>query len=196
MFTQKNIKKSSPTIVLIAGGSCSGKSEFSKWFENSLVISLDYFYKDKEFVPKDEEWGYNFDHPEAVAIDECADALRRLLKNKKVMVPDYDMLSSTRVGKKEIRLNSKIKFIIVEGMFVFYPPLRELGDMKIFLDTPAEIRVARRMIRDIKRKGRTKVEIMANFVHAERNYSKFVEPMKKYADLIVPFSFNPVKFKK
>ena len=185
-----------PIVVLIAGGSGSGKSEFAKWFKNSLIIELDSFYKPKDKVPKDKEWGYNFDHPDAIDIKECAETIKILLKKKKAIIPRYDMILSERVGKREVRLNKKTKFIIVEGIFTFYSPLREQADVKIFLDTPTEIRVARRMIRDVKRKGRTKVEIMANFVHAERNYMKFIEPMKKYADIIIPFSFNPVQFRR
>ncbi|OGK10338.1 hypothetical protein A2767_07250 [Candidatus Roizmanbacteria bacterium RIFCSPHIGHO2_01_FULL_35_10] len=184
-----------PQVILIAGGSCSGKSEFAKWFKNSVIIELDNFYKPKDQVPKDSEWGYNFDHPDAINIKEAADALSLLLKNKKVIIPKYDFIVSERVGKREISINKKTKFVIMEGIFTFYSPLRELAKIKIYLDTPTEVRVARRMIRDVKRKGRTKVEIMANFVHAERNYMKFIKPMKKYADLIIPFSFNPVKFR-
>ena len=185
-----------PLVILVTGGSGSGKSEFAKWFKHSIIIELDSFYKPKSQVPKDPEWGYNFDHPDAVNIKECAETIQLLLKKRKVKIPVYEMISSERKGYKEVRLDKKIKFLIIEGIFTFYSPLRELADIKIFLNTPTEIRIARRMIRDVKRKGRTKVEIMANFVHAERNYMKFIEPMKKYADIIIPFSFNPVKFKK
>ncbi len=184
-----------PIVILITGGSGSGKSEFAKWYKHAVIIELDSFYKAKTQVPKDPEWGYNFDHPDAVDIKEAAKALQTLLKKKKVIIPNYDFIISERVGKREILITRKTKFVIMEGIFTFYSPLRELADIKIFLDTPTEIRIARRMIRDVKRKGRSKVEIMANFVHAERNYLKFIEPMKKYADLIIPFSFNPVKFK-
>ena len=185
-----------PLVILVTGGSGSGKSEFARWFKQAVIVELDSFYRPKSQVPKNEEWGYDFDNPDAIDIRECADALRTLLKKEKVIIPKYDFIISERIGKREVRLTRKTKFIIIEGIFTFYSPLREAGDIKIFLDTPTEIRVARRMIRDVKRKGRTKVEIMANFVHAERNYMKFIEPMKKYADIIIPFSFNPVQFKR
>ncbi|OGK25025.1 hypothetical protein A3A46_04305 [Candidatus Roizmanbacteria bacterium RIFCSPLOWO2_01_FULL_37_13] len=185
-----------PAVILITGGSGSGKSEFTRWFKHAVVIELDSFYKPKDQVPKDKEWGYNFDHPNAVDIEECAETIKKLLKKKKAMVPRYDMILSERVGKREVKLTKKVQFIIVEGIFTFYSPLRELADIKIFLDTPTEIRVARRMIRDVKRKGRTKLEIMSNFVHAERNYYKHIEPMKKFADVIIPFSFNPIQLKR
>lgn len=190
------MKQNIPTLILVTGGSGSGKSEFAKWFKHSLVIELDSFYKAKQQVPRDPEWGFNFDHPDAIDIKECAVTIDSLMKKKKAIIPKYDFISCERVGKREVEITKKTKFVIVEGIFTFYSPLRELADIRIFLDTPTEIRVARRMIRDVKRKGRTKVEIMANFVHAERNYMKFIDPMKKYADIIIPFSFNPVKFKK
>ncbi|OGK32913.1 hypothetical protein A3F57_03075 [Candidatus Roizmanbacteria bacterium RIFCSPHIGHO2_12_FULL_36_11] len=182
-------------VILITGGSGSGKSEFAKWFKHAIVIELDSFYKPKDQVPKHDEWGYDFDNPEAIDINECAESLKILLKKRKVTIPKYDFIISERIGKREIEITKKTKFIIIEGIFTFYSPLRELADIKIFLDTPTELRVARRMIRDVKRKGRTKIEIMANFVHAERNYAKFIEPMKKYADIVIPFSSSPVQIR-
>jgi len=129
-------------------------------------------------------------------IEECAKAIKQLLTTGKTRIPVYDMLTSSATGSKEVRLKKHTKFVVIEGMFSFYPPLGNMASMKIFLDTPMEIRVARRMLRDIKRKGRTKVEILTDFIHVEKSYAQFVEPMKKHADLIIPFSHSPVEFKK
>ena len=183
-------------IILITGGSGSGKSEFATWYKNALVIELDSFYRPLKDVPKDGSGNYDFDTPEAVNIAECAQMVDELLKTKKSTIPLYDMKKNERTGRKTITIGNDIKFIIVEGIFSFYSPLRELADLKVFLDTPTEVRVSRRMIRDVKRKGKSNLEIMANFINIEKSYKKYIEPMKKYADLIIPFSYNPVQFMK
>ncbi len=183
-----------PLVILVAGGSCSGKSEFAKWFKHSVLLDLDRFYLPFPKIPRDKNGTPNFDTPEAIAIDECARAVEELAKGGKVHVPTYSFLTNDRTGEEIMQLSSATKFIVVEGLYALYSPLKELGDMKIFLDTPAEIRVARRMIRDVERKKRTKSEILSNFVTAEEGYQKYVEHTKAFADVIIPYSFNPVKF--
>jgi len=103
------------------------------------------------------------------------------------------MKENRRVGMRNITLDSNIKFIVIEGIFSFFPPLYELGNLKIFMDTPTEIRVSRRISRDIERKGFSHTEILMSFMTAEENYHKYIEPMKEKADLIIPFSANPIK---
>lgn len=181
-------------IVLVAGGSCSGKSEFAKWFKNSVLLDLDRFYLPFSKIPRDNNNVPNFDTPDAIAIDECAEAVKKLAQGEKVKVPTYSFLTNDRTGEEEIQASKDTKFVVVEGLYALYSPLRELGDIKIFLDTPAEVRVARRMIRDVERKKRTKSEILSNFVTAEEGYQKYVEKTKEVADLVIPFSYNPVKF--
>jgi uridine kinase len=180
-------------VILITGGTCSGKSEFTKWFHNGVVIEQDNFYKGKSRLQPNSEGNYDFDTPEAMDLAECARVVKELLDHRKTQIPLYDMLTSERKGKQEIILPIQTKFIIVEGIFAFYPPLDELADLKIFIDAPIEIRLARRMIRDITRKGKTKIEIMADFIPIERSYQKYIEPMRKEADLIIPFSYNPIQ---
>ncbi len=182
-----------PLVVLVAGGSCSGKSEFGKWYRNSLLIDLDSFYLPLSNLPHGKDGGYNFDTPDAIGIEECAKAIKELLRKGVTEIPKYSFIQNDRIGTQTIRLKRTTKFIVVEGMYTLYSPLLDLGDIKIFLDTPAEIRVARRMLRDVKRKNRTKQEILSNFVLAEEGYQKYVEPTKKKADLIIPMSMNPIK---
>lgn len=181
-------------VVLVAGGSCSGKSEFAKWFHNALSLDLDRFYYPLDRIPKDKQGEYNFDTPEAIDLAACAKAVKELVVGKSVEVPTYSFIKNNPIGKESVQITKSIKFIIVEGMYTFFSPLLELGDIKIFLDTPTEIRIARRMTRDVERKNRTKHEILSNFIEAEKGYQKFVEPTKKYADLVIPFSFNPITF--
>lgn len=183
-----------PLVVLIAGGTCSGKSEFVKWFRHSVFISLDRFYLPLPKIPKTETGNLDFDTPLAVGIEECVKAIRTLLKKGQVTVPIYDYVKNDRIGEEKIKLKQSTRYIVVEGMYSFYPPLRQLGNIKIFMDTPSEIRVARRMVRDIKRKKRSHKDTLADFIHAEEKYKEFVDPTKKYADVIIPFSSNPLKF--
>lgn len=135
---------------------------------------------------------YNFDAPESVDIAACAKAIRQLTQGKSATIPTYDMKMSERIGVQKINVHSGVKFLIIEGIFSFYSPLRELGDLKIYLDTPTEIRVARRMVRD-EQKGRSDIETLSWSITVEKNHKKYIEPMKKYADLVIPFSYNPVQ---
>lgn len=178
------------------GGSGSGKSEFAQWFRNALVIELDRFYQPISDIPKDAEGNYDFDRPESIDIQECAEVIQEIVDKGESTVPIYDMVKNERTGSEKIKRSLDTKYIIVEGIFSFYSPLQEMADLKIFLDTPTEARVARRMVRDVKRKGKSNLEIMADFINVEKNYLKYIEPMKKHADLIIPFSYNPVQFVK
>ena len=103
------------------------------------------------------------------------------------------MKISDRVGTQTITPKPDTKFVVVEGIFTFHEPLRELGDLKIFIDTPTEIRVARRMLRD-EEKGRSEIDTLSWSITVEKYHRQHVEPMKKFADLIIPFSYNPVRF--
>ncbi len=181
------------TTILISGGSCSGKSVFAHLFQHAFILEMDHFYFGKAQMKKMPDGSYDFDAPEAVDIADCARAARQLLTGKKVTIPKYDMVTSDRIGMQTIQLPLQTRFLIIEGIFAFNSPLRELGDLKIYLDTPTEIRVARRMLRD-EQKGRSPIETLNWSITVEKNHRKYIEPMKKYADLVIPFSYNPVKF--
>jgi uridine kinase len=179
-------------VVLVCGGSCSGKSSFAQLFANGLVLSMDHFYYGKSKMKAESDGSYNFDAPESVNIAECAEAIAKLSERISVEIPVYDMKISERVGVQTISVKPETQFIIVEGIFSFHSPLREIATMKIFLDTPTEVRVARRMLRDVE-KGRSDIETLSWSITVEKNHAKYIEPMKKYADLAIPFSYNPVK---
>jgi uridine kinase len=180
-------------IVLISGGSCSGKSTIAHSFKNSLVIELDNFYKPTEDVPKNSEGNPDFDQPSSLNIEECCHVVKDLQEKGEARLPIYNIKESRRTGYEKIKIMPSTKFIVIEGLFTFYSPLLELGDMKIFMDTPAEIRVSRRMNRDIERKGFTHTQILKAFIVVEENYHKYIEPTKEKADLVIPFSANPIK---
>jgi uridine kinase len=181
------------SIILVCGGSCSGKSVFAQMFKNAYILEMDHFYLGKAQMKTQPDGSYDFDAPESVNIAECAEALSHLKTGKPTTIPVYDMVISDRTGTQSIQLLPEHKFIVVPGIFSFYSPLRELGDMKIFIDTPREIRVARRMLRDVQ-KGRNDIDTLAWSITVEKNHQKYIEPMKQYADLVVPFSYNPVEF--
>lgn len=180
-------------IILICGGSCSGKTIFAHFFRNAFVLPMDHFYFGKASMKKGKDGSYNFDAPSSVDIKGCAKAALSLAEGKATTIPVYDMKTSDRTGTQILHIPEKTKFLIVEGIFSFYSPLREIGDLKIYLDIPPEIRVARRMIRDVE-KGRSGIDTLAWSIVVEKNHREHIEPMKKYADLIVPFSYNPVAF--
>lgn len=184
-----------PMVVLICGGSCSGKSVFASLFQNAVILPQDHFYLPKGKMKPDEKGKYNFDVPESIDITECAQAAKLLTEGKSATIPVYDMKISDRTGKQIISPRSTDKFVVVEGIFTFNSPLRELGGLKIFIDTPTEIRVARRMLRD-EEKGRSEIDTLAWSMTVEKYHRLYVEPMKKYADLIIPFSYNPIRFGK
>jgi uridine kinase len=181
------------TTVLVCGGSCSGKSVFAQRFTNAFILEMDHFYVGKAQMKPQADGSLDFDAPESVNIAECAKAVQELKTGQPVTIPVYDMVKSDRVGTQTIQLKPEDKFIVVPGIFSFYSPLRELADMKIYVDTPREIRVARRMIRDVQ-KGRNDIDTLSWSITVEKNHQKYIEPMKEYADLIIPFSYNPVEF--
>ncbi|KKQ30018.1 MAG: Uridine kinase [Candidatus Shapirobacteria bacterium GW2011_GWE1_38_10] len=154
---------------------------------------MDHFYVGKKFMKADAKGVYDFDAPESVNIEECAKAVQSLSEGKKTTIPFYDMKLSERTGTQDIQVNPHHRFIVVEGLFSFYEPLGSLASFKVFLDTPREIRVARRMLRD-QSKGRSDIETLAWSIVVEKNHAKYVEPMKQAADIIIPFSYNPVSF--
>lgn len=179
--------------ILVCGGSCSGKSVFASLFTHATVLALDHFYLPKSKMKPDASGKYNYDVPESIDIAECANAAKILSEGKPATIPVYDMKISDRTGTQIITHSPDTKFVVVEGIFTFHSPLQELGDLKIFIDTPTEIRVARRMLRD-QEKGRSDIDTLAWSVTVEKYHRLHVEPMKKYADLIIPFSYNPVQF--
>jgi uridine kinase len=181
-------------IITITGGSCSGKTTFVQGFKNATVISVDSFYKDISELAPDSEGRYDFDTPEAVDLDACKKAVEGLSKGESVIVPVYDYVTMKRTGNKTIDPPTTVNaLIILEGIFALYPPLDELGVLRVFIEAPPEIRIARRIKRDVE-KGRNATETLKWFVKVEEGHQKFIEPTKLSANLIIPFSHSPIVF--
>lgn len=182
-----------PVIIGIAGGSASGKSSLSRKiyqaFEktNSItIIKEDDYYKDQRDIDYEERKNVNYDHPLAFDYDLLYQQLNELIKGVTIKKPVYDYANNTRSDMIEIIKPSDV--IIIEGLFVLENKhLRELLDIKLYVDTPADIRFIRRLERDIKKRGRTIDLVINQYLNTVRiMHEEFVEPSKKFADLIIP----------
>lgn len=170
-------------IITICGGSGSGKSTLAKKFVGAAVLTTDHFYKDLEQLVPRPDGSFDFDHPSAVDLGECADACLALAKGEDATIPVYDMRSCKRTGT-QIVAAPKNHLVVVEGIFAFHSPLHEIATLKIFIDTPIDQRMARRIRRDVER-GRSTMETIKLSLQVEDAYERFIQPMRELADLIL-----------
>lgn len=188
----KNKELSLPIIIGIAGGTGSGKSTFSRELilrlqtSRILHLSHDSYYRDMSALPFEERVKINFDHPDALETSLLIQHLKDLKAMKAIDVPIYDFKTHTRLP--EVQHYEPQPVILVEGILIFaIPELRELFDIKLFVDTDADLRFMRRLKRDIEERGRTMESVYKQYLEAVRPmHEAFVEPSKRYADLIVP----------
>jgi uridine kinase len=181
-----------PIVIGVAGGSGSGKTSVTKaifdhFTEKSiLMLEQDYYYKDQTDVPMEERLKTNYDHPLAFDNDLLIEHIENLLSYDTVKKPVYDYTLHTR-SSQVIEVEPK-DVIIVEGILVLEDErLRNLMDIKLFVDTDADIRIIRRMLRDIKERGRTIDSVIEQYVSVVRPmHNQFIEPTKRYADIIIP----------
>ena len=182
----------STTIIGIAGGSGSGKTtvtnEIMKNLEGHSVALLaqDYYYKDQSHLSFEERLETNYDHPFAFDNDLLIENLIDLRNGKTVEVPTYDYKNHTR-SSETIAFAPK-DVIIVEGIFALEnKTLRELMDVKIYVETDADLRILRRLLRDTEERGRTMESVVNQYLNVVRPmHNQFIEPTKKYADIIIP----------
>ncbi|MFC2084270.1 uridine kinase [Bacteroidota bacterium] len=178
-------------IIGITGGSGSGKTYFvnklkEKISEFSLiVIKQDDYYNDLSQISFEERIKKNFDHPEAFDFNLLKKHLTDLKNHKKIKMPIYDYVNHTR--KHEFILLQPKPIIILEGILIFHPKeILNLIDLKIFIDTPDDIRIIRRIRRDIKERERSIDSVLNQYLITVRPmYIKYIEPVKKLADLII-----------
>ena len=181
------------TIIGIAGGTAAGKTtvasrlyEETKKYGSVNVIRIDDYYKDQSNLSLEERRKTNFDHPSAYDKDLLVKHLNDLKKGISINKPTYDFTISTR--SDIVEKIEPCNVIIVEGIMAFaIPELRDMYDIKIFVDTPDDIRFIRRLSRDIEKRGRTVDNVINQYLSTVRPmHLTFVEPSKVYADLIVP----------
>lgn len=184
--------KNKPVVIGVAGGTGSGKTSVTKSISNRftdksiLVIEQDSYYKNQSHLSFEERLNINYDHPLAFDNDLLIEHIETLLENKPVDKPIYDYKMHTR-SKEVISVEPK-EVIIIEGILILEDPrLVDLMDIKVFVDTDADIRIIRRLLRDIKDRGRTLDSVIDQYVHSVRPmHLQFVEPTKRYADIIIP----------
>ncbi|WP_026583779.1 uridine kinase [Bacillus sp. J33] len=184
--------KRKPVVIGVAGGSGSGKTSVTKAIydrfkgHSILMIEQDYYYKDQTHLPFEERLKTNYDHPLAFDNDLLIEHIESLLRYEPIDKPVYDYAMHTR-SEEVIKVEPK-EVIILEGILILEDErLRNLMDMKLYVDTDADLRIIRRLFRDIKERGRTMDSVIEQYVNVVRPmHNQFIEPTKRYADIIIP----------
>lgn len=184
--------KDRPVVIGVAGGTGSGKTSVTRSIcknfrdQSILMIEQDFYYKDQSHLPFEERLTTNYDHPLAFDNDLLIEHLKKLLNREPVEKPVYDYQLHTR--SDEVIYVEPKDVIILEGILVLEDErLRNLMDIKVFVDTDADIRITRRIMRDIKERGRSLESVIQQYIHVVRPmHLQFVEPTKRYADIIIP----------
>jgi uridine kinase len=177
-------------IIGVTGGSGSGKStvvrKISEVCSDFVFIPQDNYYKSAAFVNNENITAFNFDHPDAFDMELLKEHLIALKNGEAIDMPTYDFVHHRR-GEAVIHVEP-CKLVIVEGLMVLYETfIRDLLDLKLYIDTPADIRLIRRIQRDVADRGRTPDSVMKQYLEVVRpGHFNFIEPTKEYADIIIP----------
>lgn len=181
------------TIIGISGGTASGKTTValnikreSETYGSVAVIRLDDYYKKQDEIPLEERKKVNYDHPSAYDSNLLIKHLKDLKAGKEIQKPIYDFVNHTRAEESVIIKPSNI--IIVEGIMIFaISKLLKMFDIKLFVDTPDDIRFIRRLLRDTNQRGRSVDSVINQYLTTVRPmHEQFVEPSKVFADVIIP----------
>lgn len=181
-----------PFLIGVAGGTCSGKTTVTERLvelvgsSHLALIKQDAYYIDRAHQPFDERTKANYDHPDAFDWNLTFDQLSTLLTGRGVDVPVYDYPNHTRAS--EVIRVEPTRIVVFEGILALYDQrLRELFDLRIFVDTDADVRLIRRLERDVRDRGRTPESIMRQYMTTVRpSHLQFIEPTKRHADVIIP----------
>jgi uridine kinase len=184
--------RTAPVIIGIAGGSGSGKTTVVRRLMASLgddkvsVLEHDRYYRDRSDLRLEERAALNYDHPDSLETDLLVQHVKRLKAGEPVDAPQYDFARHNRLDARDIVPPRSA--IIVEGILIFAdPPLRALMDVKVFVDADDDTRFIRRLQRDISERGRTVQSVIDQYLGTVKPmHLEFVEPSKRYADIIVP----------
>lgn len=184
--------KKRPIVIGVTGGSGSGKTSVSRAIYNQfaghsiLMLEQDFYYKDQSDLSFEERLKTNYDHPFAFDTDLLIQHLEDLINYKPIEKPVYDYAAHTR--SKDIIIQEPKEVIILEGILILEDVrLRKLMDIKVYVDTDDDIRIIRRIKRDIEERGRTLNSVINQYLNVVKPmHHQFVEPSKKYADIIIP----------
>lgn len=178
-------------VIGIAGGTGSGKTTITrkimeKFGEDVSVIRHDNYYKAHHDMTYEERSKLNYDHPDSLDTWMLADDIKALKEGKEVRCPVYDFTIHDRSNDTELIKPSKV--LIVEGILIFADKrLRDEMDIKIYVDTDADVRILRRILRDVKKRGRSLDSVVEQYLDTVKPmHEQFVEPSKKNADIIIP----------
>lgn len=181
-----------PTVIGIAGGSGSGKTSVTRKIMEALnghsvvLIEQDYYYKDQSDKTFEERLETNYDHPFAFDNNLLISHIRQLIEREPVEIPTYNYEIHTR-SDETIQVEPK-DVIIIEGIFALEnEDLRNLMDVKLYVDTDSDIRILRRLKRDIEKRGRTMDSVISQYLNVVRPmHLQFIEPTKRFSDIIIP----------
>jgi uridine kinase len=185
-------QRATPLVIGVAGGSGSGKTTLATIIlervgaDKIAYLPHDAYYKDLSDLPPNQRTMVNFDHPDSLDTQLLIDHVRMLRNYQTIELPIYDFKTHSRTAKRR-EIEPK-PVIMVEGILIFAEaPLRNLFDVKVFVDTDADIRFIRRLERDINERGRTTDSVIRQYLATVRPmHLEFVEPSKRYADVIIP----------
>src|SRR6266498_5783376 len=191
-FVHTAAPRRAPLVIGIAGGSGSGKTTVAQAIlqrvgpDRIAFLQHDSYYKDLSGLPPTQHAEVNFDHPDSLETELLIEHIASLRSGKAVEVPIYDFSTDRRTDKTFTIQPQRV--VIVEGILIFTEAeLRKMFDVKIFVDTDADLRFIRRLERDLSERGRTTASVIEQYTHTVRPmHLEFVEPSKRYADVIIP----------
>jgi uridine kinase len=185
-----------PLVVGIAGGTASGKTTVARKVHAAMAdrrvafIDQDAYYRDLAALPLSERRNVNFDHPDAFDVDLLVEHLQSLREGRAIQKPVYNFVTSTREPEHTVVHPGEL--ILIEGILVLHMDrVREVMDLRIFVDAEDDVRIIRRLMRDIKERGRDFDHVVSQyFRHVRPMHMGFVEPSKRHADIIIPHGGN------
>ncbi len=188
----KKIASSQPRVLGVAGGTGSGKTTVVRSILDAVgrdriaLLEQDNYYRDVEWSTEATLLHHNFDHPAAIDNELLVEHVRELRAGRPVEVPIYDFVRHRRTDRT--RVVEPRPVVLLEGILIFVEPsLRALQDFKVYVDTDADIRLIRRLTRDLDERGRTVEDVLRQYQETVRPmHLEFVEPSKRWADIIIP----------
>lgn len=178
-------------VIGVCGGTGSGKTTLAQRIhdaihEHSVMVSMDWYYKNNTHLPFEERVKTNYDHPDSFDVDLLVNDLKALKEGRSICHPTYDYEKHLR-GDEWVDMESA-EVIIIEGILLFaIPEVVELLDMKVFVDTDADVRILRRVLRDCNERGRSLEGVVRQYLTTVKPmHEKYIEPSKKIADVIIP----------